>query len=384
MGQAPRPDGSPLNWKPLISLDGSPIEYSWKWNTSTSEPDVRYVEEPVGQFPGTELDPLNQQATKELLHRLAAKIPSVDINWVYHFLARFYDHDNSKYAQEIAGGAYAGTTIQIAVEHLPKGTVLKTYFFPRRLGENGLMSRTQWEDIIGELDPKNAARTALLNYLDSSPEGRLLTPFSLAIDNVQSSQSRLKWYFHTPHTSFSSVRDVMTLGGRISTTYNDKTLADLFELVKAVTQLPSDFAEDAEVPAAPQWDSSAVAKFGDMGKTLSGFVYYFDIAPGKALPEVKIFIPTRYYSRDDASLSNGLTKWMEARGRGQYCERYLRMLDILSEHRRLSDSNGLQTFVACLFKSNGELDITTYLGAEAFHSGRMAQRPRATRRRGDY
>jgi DMATS type aromatic prenyltransferase len=382
MGQAPRSDGVPIKWKSLLSLDGTPIEYSWKWNTRTSEPDVRYVTEPIGQFPGTELDPLNQQALREILHHFAAAMPSVDLSWVNHFLATLYDHDNAKYAQEAAAGAHLGTSIHIAAEFLPKGVALKTYFFPRKLGQNGLMPLAQWEASICQLNPDSAARTALHEFIASSPEGKLLTPFSVGVDNVVPAKSRLKWYFHTSHTSFASVRDIMTLGGRITTPHMAAGLADLHDLIKAVVGLPRDFSEDAELPAAPQWDSSRMAKFGDMSKLLSGYLYYFDIAPANALPEIKIFIPVRYYARDDLSLARGITGWMKARGRDAYCERYLRMLESLSEHRRLDDGNGLQTFVSCLFKKNGELDITTYLGAEAFHPGRLTQ-GRATRRRGD-
>lgn len=382
MGQTPRPDGAPIKWKSLISLDGSPIEYSWKWNMRSSEPDVRYVMEPIGQYPGTELDPLNQQALREMLYRLAAVMPSVDLSWTNHFLNTLYDHDNAKYMQEAAAGAYLGTSVQIAAEFLAKGITLKTYFFPRKLGQQGLMPLAEWEAAINQLDPDNAARAALHEYIASSAEGKLLTPFSLGIDNVVPAKSRLKWYFHTPHTSFASVRDIMTLGGRITSPHLASGLYDLYELIKAVTNLPSDFPEDAEVPAAPQWDSSRVASFGDLGKMLSGYLYYFDIAPGNTLPEIKFFIPVRYYSPDDLGQARGITRWMEARGRGVYCQRYQRMLESLTEHRRLEDGNGLQTFVSGLFKNNGELDITTYLGAEAFHLARLGQR-RSTRRRGD-
>lgn len=382
MGQAPRPDGGPIKWKSLIALDGTPIEYSWKWNTRTSEPDIRYVMEPIGQFPGTEADPLNQQALREMLYRLAAAKPSVDVTWVNHFLATLYDHDNAKYTQEAAAGAHLGTSIHIAAEFLPKDIAIKTYFFPRKHGQNGLMPIAQWEDAIGKLDPKNGARAALHDFIADSREGKLLTPFSLSVDNVTPAKSRLKWYFHTPHTSSVSVRDIMTLGGRITTPHLAAQLNDLHDLIKAVTGLPDDFSETAEVPAAPSWDSSRVAKFGDLGKMLSGFLYYFDVAPTKALPEIKIFIPVRYYAHNDLRLAHGLTKWMEARGRGAYCQRYLRMLESLGEHRRLDDSNGLQTFVSCLFKNDGELDITSYLGAEAFHPARLGKR-RSTLRRGD-
>ena len=79
------------------------------------------------------------------------------------------------------------------------------------------MPLAQWEAAISQLDPDNAARDVLLDFVADNPEGKLLTPFSLGVDNTTPAKSRLKWYFHTPHTSFASVRDITTLGGRIAT-----------------------------------------------------------------------------------------------------------------------------------------------------------------------
>lgn len=379
MGAAPRSDGVPIKWKSLLALDGTPIEYSWKWNTATSGPSVRYVTEPISQFSGTELDPLNQQALRELLHRLAAAMPSVDVTWANHFLATLYDHDNSKVMQEAAAGAQVGSSLHFAAELRPQGVAIKTYFLQGKIGPNGLWPAAHWEAAMAQLDPDNAARAALHQFIASSAEGKLLKPLALSIDNVAPAKSRLKWYFNNPHTSFASVREIMTLGGRIATPHLAAQLAELQDLIKTVMGLPDDFPDDAEISIATHWDSSRADKFPP--GTLSGYLYYFDIAPGYTLPEVKVYLPVRSYAHNDLNLGHSLMGWMEARGRGQYCQRYLRMLESLAGHRRLEDGN-LQTFVSCLFKKDGELDITTYLAAEAFHPARLTQR-RATRRRGD-
>ncbi|ERF75914.1 hypothetical protein EPUS_01280 [Endocarpon pusillum Z07020] len=316
LGAAPRADGVPIKWKSLMSLDGSPIEYSWKWNTATSGP---------------------------------AAVARV--TWGNHFLATLYEHDNSKHMRDAAAGAQMGSSIHLATELTPKGPSLKTYFLQGKIGQE-----------------------------DSRGIGLRHIPLVVSIDNKAPAKSRLKWYFNTPHTSFASVREIMTLGGRINTPHLAAGLADLQDLIKTCMGLPDDFPEDAELSAAAHWDSSRADKFPDQGKKLSGFLYYFDIAPGYTLPDIKVYLPVRYYAHDDLSLAHDLMRWMEARGRGEYCQRYLHLLETLAEHRRLDDGNGLQTFVSCLFKKNGELDITTYLASESFHPARLANR-RATRRR---
>jgi len=306
----------------------------------------------------------------------------MDVAWANHFFSTLYDHDTSRYTQEAASGVARGTTVQFAVEFLRKGMAFKTYFFGRKVGQPGLLPLDQWEDAIKQVNPTSASRTALLDFTANHPEGKLLKPFSIGVDNVAPSKSRLKWYFHTPHTSFKSVRDIMTLGGRIATPHMDQQLEDLHDLIKAIVGLPADFSEDSEVPPGPTFGSSTTDTFGELSSLLCGYLYYFDIAPGNALPDVKIFVPTRYYGPDDLSQAHGIMSWMESRGRGAYCQRYLRMLQTLSEHRSLVEGKGLQSYISALFKPNGDLDITTYLGAEAFHPSRLAKR-RATRRRGD-
>jgi DMATS type aromatic prenyltransferase len=392
MGPAPRPKGEPVKWKSLLSLDGTPIEYSWKWNTRTSDPDIRYVTEPIGQFLGSELDPLNQHALREELQRLAQAIPenNMNLSWVNHFFAKLYDHDYSKYTQAAAAGSRmsTATSVQLGVEFLRKGTGFKTYLFPRKLGLVDAVLTAQYETAISQLDTNGidySARAALHEFLNSSPEGKLLNPFSIAVDNVAPEKSRLKWYFHTLNTSFKSVREVMTLGGRI--TGIEKQLEDLYELVKATAGLPADFPEDQEVPLPKSSQvcySSAKENFGELDKVLTGYLYYFDIAPGNKFPEIKWFIPVRHYGPDDLALAHAIMGWMEKRNRGAFCKGYLHMLEVLAEHRRLDEGKGLQSFVSCLFKSNGELDITTYLGAEAFHPARLRKSTRGTIRRGEW
>lgn len=190
----------------------------------------------------------------------------------------------------------------------------------------------------------------------------------VAVDNITPAQSWLKFYFRTPHTSFSSVREIITLGGRIAVP--EAQLQDLRTLVAAAAGLEPDFAEDAEVPLASEYNPASKDAFGELPVLLSGFIYYFDIAPGAVLPDIKFYIQVRHYGRDDLSLARAITNWMEAHGRGQYCDRYLSMLESLSHHRRLDEGKEIQVYLSCLFKKNGELDITSYIAPELFAPAR--------------
>lgn len=169
---------------------------------------------------------------------------------------------------------------------------------------------------------------------------------------------------------------------------------DLRTLISAVTGIDSDFPEDAEVPCAPEYDPAAKDNFVELPILLSGYLYYFDIAPKNKLPEIKFYTPVRRYGRDDLALAKGTVAWMKSHGRGEYCDRYMNMLQGICQHRPLDKGKGLQTYVSCLFKKNGDLDMTSYIGPEAFDLKRMAKSgaqktngtngtPRPTLRRGD-
>ncbi|KAF2209134.1 hypothetical protein CERZMDRAFT_114093 [Cercospora zeae-maydis SCOH1-5] len=367
MGPAPWAPGSELQWKSLLQPDGSPIEYSWKWNTATGEPDIRYDIEPINRFSGTQHDPLNQSASREMLHRLEEKIPTVDLTWANHYFNTLYDHDSTKYHEEHKSGKKAFGTIVVAAEFLPKGIRFKTYYLPRKLGQGATPDLKVFASSARLVDPDNNAISELEAFLSTSDEGKLLKPFSVAIDNVVPEKSRLKWYFNSPHTNFKALREIMTLGGRIHRPNLEKQLTELQELLRGVLQLPEDYPEDQELPNAGQ--NNRVAAGEDVNDTapplLPGFVYYFDVAPGNQLPEIKLALPLITFAQSDAGVARNTIAWMEARGRGAYAKNFMQMLEKLAKGKDLARGKGLQSFISVLLRENGELDVTTYFAPQA-------------------
>ncbi|KAI1296450.1 dimethylallyl tryptophan synthase GliD1 [Xylaria venustula] len=366
---------SPLIWRSFLGVEGSPIEYSWKWNTPGGEPEVRYTIEAIDDFSGTSLDPLNQRSSRELLHRIDKVVPSSNLSMANHFFATLYDHDTSKYVQEAQTGTHHSTTVMIAAEFVREKNeeyMFKTYFIPRLLGQtDGQLPLMKWEDSFATLQPVSGARSRVCDFLTENNVGKSLSPFMLAVDNISPESSRLKWYFQTLSTSFASVREVMTLGGRI--TVQDSQLQDLRDLIAATLELPANYSDDDEVPALTTYDPLAKENFSEFPSLLSAYLYYFDIPSGADLPAIKIYIPVRRYGRNDLSIAHGVMSWMKARGRGAYCDQFLSVLENISQHRQLDTKTGLQAYVSCLFKKDGELDVTSYVGAEAFDPDRLAR-----------
>ncbi|PPJ60937.1 hypothetical protein CBER1_08601 [Cercospora berteroae] len=329
MGPAPWAPGIDLKWKSLLQPDGTPIEYSWKLNTATSEPDIRYDIEPINSFSGTQQD--------------------------------------LSYNEEHMSGKKAFGTIVVAAEFLPKGLRFKTYYFPRKLGQGATPDLHVFTSSARLIDPDNKAISALEDFLSTSEEAKLLKPFSVAIDNVVPEKSRLKWYFNSPHTNFKALKEVMTLGGRIKRPNLESQLTALQDLLRGVLSLPDDYPEDQELPNAGQ--NNRVAAGEDVNDTapplLPGFVYYFDVAPGYQLPEVKLALPLITFAQNDASVANNTIAWMEARGRGAYAKNFMTMLEKLAKGNDLAKGKGLQSFISVLLKEDGELDVTTYFAPQA-------------------
>ena len=369
LGPQPSPSGA-LKWKSLLTVDGTPIEYSWKWNTVGGAPDVRYTMEPIGVHPGTTLDPLNQDSTKELLYQLATKMPSLDLTWFYHFCKVFFDAEKERYVLENAG--LLTSTLCVAFEFLKQGLSVKTYFGPKKIGQmQGPPPLNVWLDAVRGIAPNSSTIAEVSSFCKTDPEGSLLQPFMLAIDCVDPAKSRIKLYVQTRHTSFDSVRTIMTMGGKI--TGLEKGLEELEELVKLVLGLGPDFPSSSDLPASNDYKPAALDNFVVDSHLIEGHMYYFDIAPGSPLPDIKFYLPTRRYGKNDLEIARGLAKWLEARGRSQFSQGYMRVLESLAKHRRLEDRVGLQTYISCCFQKGG-LSMTTYLSPEAFDPERLAKR----------
>ena len=249
-----------------------------------------------------------------------------------------------------------------------------------------------YEASIAGIENETPARTAVHDFLCNSLEGKLMSPFSVGVDNKAG--SRLKWYFNSPNTSFDSVRSIMTLDGRIKTPYLEHQLASLHELIKAVLGLHDDFAEN-EHPAVflgakspysfpPPPPAADGVDAPTPSPVLSGYPYYFDVAPGQDLPGIKWSLPVRNYDWDDLSVAKTFTAWMEKQGRGEYCKRYMALLVYLAAEKgcRLEESKGLQEFISIMLKPGGDIDVTSYFSAHAFleQEGKQQNMPASPRR----
>lgn len=297
-------------------------------------------------------------------------LPGTDFTWYRHFLAELYDPDRSVYAKELEQGDPPATTLMHAVEYNKNASFgLKSYFLARRLFHGGdPATLQQWDDAIVKLNPgkSHPGRDALTNFLTTSPEGQLMKPNVMGMDNVEPSKSRLKMYFTSRHTSFESVREVMTIGGLRDV--SESSLQDLRSLILAVLGLPDNDSGDAEVSV----ESTGSNKLRDFEALCEGSTYFFDIAPTSGKPKVKFYLTTRKYGADDLTIARNLVAWLHGHGRGAYADAYLGMLEKLAEHRGLENEKGLHAYISYQCTEKGEPDIKSYISPELYHRARYA------------
>lgn len=151
-----------------MAHDGSPLEYSWKWNTPTTEPEIRYSWEAYNPGWDSCLNPKNHALSLEYMRDVPKVVPHVDFTWSRHFLKMIE-----------AGDRRASNFLHAVEFHRSSGLDLKSYFLPRNFkllvgGESE--TQDEWNDAISALDPNNTSHHALKEFLANNAEGKQMVP----------------------------------------------------------------------------------------------------------------------------------------------------------------------------------------------------------------
>ncbi|KAF9873883.1 beta-ketoacyl synthase [Colletotrichum karsti] len=328
-----------------LSLDGTHIEYSWRWNESNTKPEIRMVMEPFSRFAGTYMDPLNLKPATEMLYAMKPQIPSLDMSLFNHFIGKFYDAAQHKYLDTNERSIM--TNVCLGFEFLGHEILPKAYFFPRKLGQVGLTPMNIWEEAISTAVPETRTFSKVFSFVknDAPKLGLTMTPLWLGIDVVKPANARIKFYCVEARTSFESVQSILTMGGMIK--IDPVILDNAWELMKAVCNLPADFPRNKDLPRAPRYNVSTDGV--DTEGLWGTFAYYFDIGLGREeLPDVKFYIPVCHYGADDEAIASAITNWMEIHGRGQYVDAYWDSLHQIVTHRKLKESRGVHMWLSMM------------------------------------
>ncbi|KAL6915175.1 hypothetical protein FSST1_012935 [Fusarium sambucinum] len=344
----PRPCSTTALWKSFMTDDHSPIEYSWKWSSGTGKPEIRYSIEPIGPYAGTRHDPLNQAATRTLLHNLAKVMPELDLTWFDYFWHELLGPGTP--AASASGDTVGNSTVFVALEMLHGRLTVKAYFLPVETPEN-----SAWDQIHGAIErlgrPNLESLKHVESYLSDHEDGHDLRPFMFAIDCVAPESSRMKIYARSAHTSFNFVQSVMTTGGLRSG--SEKSLELLFDLWKRTFGLDPSTSPQTELPA--------------MNHQTCGILFNLDVAPKSPIPVVKVYMSIRHYAKSDLQAALGLLGHLEDNDRGRYSEAYLSTLRALTSPSCLETRTGAQTYLAVALQGHN-LSMTSYINPQLYRA----------------
>ena len=359
LGPRPMPSGRPANWKSFMTDDFSPIEYSWSWDTPKGPPKIRFSIEAIGRDAGTKLDPFNQKMTDELIHRVNSTVPNVDWQWFDHFRNMFYEPNSahSNLADTIDPELSHTSSLFMAFELQNAEVAVKAYFIPVRAEQIGRSRLSVLSESIQSLQKPHLRFPSydhLSAFLSSRSASSRLDIIGVAVDCVLPIYSRLKVYIRSYETSFDSVCDFLSMGGKLDT-FSENTLQDFRSLWYSVLGLDDDLSTSEDLRPAKHYTA--------------GVLYNFDIRAGSAMPEPKVYIPVKHYAPNDLVVAQGLTSYLKGKGKDRFTDNYMRALKGMCTHRSLADGCGLQTYISCAVQ-NTQFVLTSYMSPEIYHSAK--------------
>ena len=170
----------------------------------------------------------------------------------------------------------------------------------------------------------------------------------------------------------------MTLNNRKSV--SPTHIEHLRTLLAAVTGLPLDYPDDSDWPINPRFEDLVHKSSAKVPLVYPACGVYFDIAPGRKYPNIKIQVPLYVYGQEEKVLASGVAKWMKEGGRGEFADRFLKVLPRLGDRGTAHGADGtgrrngpcadgthekmprgLQSYLSVMFTDDGELEVTTYL-----------------------
>ncbi|KAF1949521.1 aromatic prenyltransferase [Byssothecium circinans] len=352
---------SPVNsprWRSFMTDDFSPLEYSWNWDTRQSGPRIRYSVELVGVNAGASIDPYNQQSTIELCDQLRRDLPGTD--WTLFNIMRtaFYDPNATITNMTPEENDRSSPSSLFLAFELGRHIATKAYFLPVKAEQRGI-SRVVVLDEAIELLRKSGYPCVGYEQLKRfmvTEQGSMLQVILVAIDCIGSEESRFKIYLRSPHTSFASVCEMMTLGSTLDS-LPAMARTNLKDLWRLTLGLSPNFSEADNL--RPNRHETA------------GILYYFDIKLRGSSLQPKLYIPVKHYATNDASAAHGLGMYLKSRGQDTYFPNYMRALQRTCTHRSLDADSGYQTYIGTSVQRDGSLSLCSYISGEAYYTNRM-------------
>ncbi|KAM0333536.1 hypothetical protein ACHAQA_002201 [Verticillium albo-atrum] len=345
----PRP-GHEAPTLPLLTSNNSPFEPSWNL-TDTGASAIRFSFEPLGRRGGDPSDPFAQRIVSALLPALAARAHAVDLQW-------FTSLQDSLFLTDAEAAA--------AKSHLPPGARAPTSFLAFDLDGDRAVFKAYFFPILKHIATGRPAEDITFSAIRALPQAAALAPAAarleawlaaapvpvpvemLAIDCVApAAGARVKVYGRTESNAFDVVRAVATLGGQVSDAATAAGLDALSGLWGLLHNEPRGMAP-ADTKAPRVRDTRH-----------KGVCYGFELRPGCAWPETKIYVPVWQYADSDAVIARNLADIFRQRG-WAVGERYEDAIPACFPRTDAAKSTGTHSYVSFAFSEKKGVYMTMY------------------------
>ncbi|KAJ8128394.1 hypothetical protein O1611_g5239 [Lasiodiplodia mahajangana] len=362
------------SWQSFMTDDGNPVELSWDWGTSDSRPTIRYSIEPIGLQAGTPADPRNLVAGPVFQDLLRQSLPDIRLEWFDYFkdffngggkeevpetnpsmLYKWYEFFRSLFSGRSDGESEFlksvpdhSSSIFYAFDLTETEITAKVYFFPKyraiSSGKSNLEVLVESMKSAPHCTKENLDALSVFSDFSNDPASKGLEYEMLAIDLIDPFKSRFKIYFRSRETSFESLCNIITLGGRIKSPNMQQGLKDLHSLWNAIFGVN-----------APSTDP-----LKEVNHRTAGMLYNVEFRMGEQLPVAKVYLPVRHYSSTDHAVIRGLDEYFKSHQRGSYMAAYSSTMNTLFGSDSLASRAGIQTYVGCTIRPDGALRVVSY------------------------
>jgi DMATS type aromatic prenyltransferase len=349
-------------WTPNLTWNHSPFEPS----LNISEPSspygpqdavtktVRFGIEPVGPLAGSKWDRFNQNAIRNLIHKIQPCMPQLDLDLFEHFFHEFYVPETGKNIHNVVSNGKTGSSHFCAFDFAgndKESIDTKIYFILDRPAlVRDLDPASLAEDAITKLDKDTSSSfgpgiSEVISYLESPDTPMTVHDVEmLAVDCKSLSQKpRIKIYAHSYIYSFEALEHVLTMGGLLAQQERTQScLALLEDLWRALFADDLDgtfaasisFIHDANLLLSEhppdEWKTRQLKPVINLNNRRPEFIYSFEIKSGNPLPEVKFYLPIRFYNATDAATARKLSDFFSSRGWHEMARSYKHALqDVL-------------------------------------------------------
>jgi DMATS type aromatic prenyltransferase len=276
-------------WKSFMTDDGTPIEFSWDWTTRSSLPKIRYSIEPC-DYTGHSGNSSNALAVRSFRNVVAANIPGADFTWFDHFATliagpRTLDNEMDS----------PPNSIFYAFDCIDRNMVAKAYYILR--SEKEVTGSVNWAVIARTIYSAPGCSRNNLPAMDAleaffHQDSDHFDIEMLAFDLLKPQNSRVKIYFRSRRTSFSSIEQAMTLNRRLK----DKSTIKGLQALRALWNEIFGVKNDEELPLVVH--------------RTAGILYYVELKLGNPVPSVKLYIPVRHYAASDHAVVASLGRYL--------------------------------------------------------------------------